>query len=422
MRIGVNTLPLFPGQIGGMETYTVNLLTHLTAIDRQHTYYLFVARYNRDLFNAQFQYPNVVTVPTLSLQGLRYAERGPAKVAGSVGHRLPRLSRWLVNATANAHMLSNIRKHKIDLWFCPLINLAPGRIHIPSVVCIPDLQPAFHPEHYRKDLSDWYRKRLPASCREATQIITLSEFSRSTMVERYGVAPEKIHAIPLAVGDEFLFSKDEAALKAVRSKYNLPAQYAFYPANTWPHKNHIALLKALRLLRAKYSNQLPCVFTGVARGGHEAFLEAAKELDLAGQVRLLGHVEKRDMPLLYRGASILIFPSLFEGFGLPLLEAMASECPVVCSSAASIPEVVGDAALLFDPHDPEAIADTMHQVLSDGGLRRALVQAGRERCGQFSWERTARETLKVLEEAASIGTQPQADHLHTRRENSGGRR
>lgn len=400
MRIGVNTLPLFPGQIGGMETYTVNLLTHLAAIDRQHTYYLFVARYNRALFEAQRQHPNVAKVQTLSLQGLRYAERGPAKVAGFVGQRAPRLSRWLVNAVASAHMLSNIRRHKIDLWFCPLINLTPRHVRLPSVVCIPDLQPELYPEFFRKDLSDWYRKRLPASCREATKIITLSEFSRSTMVERYGVAPEKIHAIPLAVGDEFLSSKDEAALDAVRSKYNLPAQYAFYPANTWPHKNHTTLLKALHLLRAKYSNQLSCVFTGVARGGHEAFLEAAEELDLAGQVRLLGHVEKRDMPLLYRGASILIFPSLFEGFGLPLLEAMASECPVVCSNATSIPEVVGDAALLFDPHDPEAIADAMHRVLTDEDLRRTLIRAGRERCRKFSWERTARETLKVLEEAA----------------------
>ena len=406
MRIGVNTLPLFPGQIGGMETYTVNLLTHLVAIDRQHTYYLFVARYNRALFEAQCQHPNVAKVQTLSLQGLRYAERGPAKVAGSVGQRLPRLSRWLVNATASAHILANIRRHKLDLWFCPLINLAPSQTRIPSVVCIPDLQPALHPEYYRRDLADWYRKRLPASCREATKIITLSEFSRSTMVERYGISPEKIHAISLAVGDEFLFSKDEAALEAVRSKYNLPAQYAFYPANTWPHKNHTTLLKALHRLRAKYSTQLPCVFTGVARGGHEAFLKAAKELDLAQQVRVLGHVERCDMPLLYRGASFLIFPSLFEGFGLPLLEAMASECPVVCSNAASIPEVVGDAALLFDPHDPEAIADAMHRVLTDAELRRALVQAGRERCRQFFWERTARETLKVLEEAASIGARP----------------
>jgi len=116
------------------------------------------------------------------------------------------------------------------------------------------------------------------------------------------------------------------------------------------------------------------------------------------------------MPLLYRGARFLVFPSLFEGFGLPLLEAMASDCPVLCSSAGSLPEVVGDAALLFDPNDPEEMADSMHRILTDEELRRTLVKAGRERALQFSWERTARETLKVLEEAASIGTHPSHTH------------
>lgn len=407
MRIGVNTLPLFPGQIGGMETYTVNLLTHLTAIDRQHTYYLFITHYNRDLFETLLQRPNVMQVSTLSLQGLRYAERGVARVAGPMRRTLPRLSRWLGNAIASAHMLAGIRRHKIDLWFCPLISLAPRHRRLPCVVSIPDLQPEFYPDFFRKDLLEWRRRGLSASCHHAAKVITISEFSRATIIDQYSVCPKKVHAIPLAVGNEFLVSRDEAALEAVRSKYNLPTQYAFYPANTWPHKNHTTLLTALDLLRKKYGLQLPCILTGVERSGHQGVLKAAEDLDLAGQVRLLGYVEKGDMPLLYRGASLLVFPSLFEGFGLPLLEAMASDCPVVCSNATSIPEVVGDAALLFDPHDPKAIADAMHRILTDEELRRRLIHTGRERCRQFSWERTARETLKVLEEAASIGARPQ---------------
>ena len=406
MRIGVNTLPLFPGQIGGMETYAYNLLTHLTAINRHYHYYLFVARYNRTLFEAHFQRPNVSKVRTLSLQGLRYAERGAARLAGSAGRRLPKLSRWLVNAVASAHMLSGIRRHRIELWFCPLINLAPRHIRLPSVVSIPDLQPEFYPDFFRKDLLKWSRMRYPASCRNATKVITFSEFSRSTMVERYGISPEKIHVIPLGVGDEFHLPWDDLALTALRAKYALPPEFAFYPANTWPHKNHTTLLKALHLLRVKHGTRLSCVFTGVERGGHDAFLKAAGELDLTAQVRVLGYVEKREMPLLYRSASFLVFPSLFEGFGLPLLEAMASDCPVVCSRATSIPEVVRNAALFFDPHDPEEIADAMHRVLSDEELRRAMAHAGRERAQDFSWQRSARETLKVLEEAAQIETRP----------------
>ncbi len=410
MRIGVNTLPLFPGQIGGTEVYTYNLLSHLTAIDRQHAYYLFVAHYNRNLFDSHFQRANVFRIRTLSLQGLRYAERGTARLAGSAGRRLPRLSRWLVNAVASADMLYSIRKYKIDLWFCPLINLAPRHIHLPSIVSIPDLQPEYYPDFFSKDLLEWSRRRYPASCRETTKVITFSEFSRATIIDRYSIPPEKVHAIPIAVGDEFLVPRKHSDLEAVKAKYALPPEYAFYPANTWPHKNHTTLLEALHLLRTKYGKRLPCVFTGVERGGHEAFLNAAEEYDLTGEVRLLGYVEKHDMPSLYRCASFLVFPSLFEGFGLPLLEAMASDCPVLCSRVASIPEVAGDAVFFFDPHDPEEIADAMHRILTDEGLRRTLMEAGRDRCRQFSWERTARETLKVLEEAALIGAQP----LHRR--------
>jgi glycosyltransferase involved in cell wall biosynthesis len=406
LRIGVNTLLLFPGQIGGMETYASNLLTQLTAIDRHHSYYLFVTRYNRNLFDPLLQRPNVFRVRTLSLQGLRYAKQGPARLAGSVGQRLPRLSRWLVNALASADMLHNIRKHKIDLWFCPLIYLTPRFLDLPSVISIPDLQSEFYPDFFKKDLLEWHRRRHPQSCRDATKVITFSEFSRDTIIERYDIPPEKVHAIPVAVGDEFLSLQDESALEAVKAKYTLPPEYAFYPANTWPHKNHTMLLKALHLLRMKYSKRLPCIFTGAERTGQEAFLRAAEEYDLTGEVRFLGYVERRDMPLLYRGARFLVFPSLFEGFGLPLLEAMASDCPVLCSSAASIPEVVADAALLFDPHDPEEIADAMHRILTDEELRRTLVHAGRQRSLLFSWERTARETLRVLEELPPSGRTP----------------
>lgn len=403
MRIGVNALPLVPGQIGGTEMYTTNLLTHLTAMDRQHNYYFFVAHYNQGLFDAQFQRANIRKVRTLSLQGLRYADRGPARAVGSVGRRLPRLSRWLVNAAAGAHLLAGIRRHHIDVWFCPLINLTPRHTRLPSVISIPDLQHEFYPNFFEKDLLEWHRRRYPTSCREATKIITFSEFSRTTIVDRYGIRPEKVHVIPHGVTDEFLAPQDDSALQAVKTKYALPSAYAFYPAGTWPHKNHSTLLKALYLLGTKHGIRLPCVFTGVARTGHNALLMAAEELHLTDQIRLLGHIERRDVPLLYRGASLLVFPSLFEGFGLPLIEAMVSDCPIVCSNATCIPEIVGNAALLFDPRDPEAIADMMYRLLTNEELRRSLVEAGQARCRQFTWERSARETLKVLEEAASIG-------------------
>jgi glycosyltransferase involved in cell wall biosynthesis len=240
MRIGVNLLPLFPGQIGGMETYTRNLLAHLMAIDQQHHYYLFVARYNQHLFD--FQHPKLTRVRTISLQGFRYASGGLAGLAGWVGRKFPRLGRSIGNAASSADMQWSIRRHRIDLWFCPLILLAPHHIHLPSVISIPDLQPEFFPDFFRKDLAEWSKRRYPASCRDATKVITFSEFSKGTIVERYGVPRSKVHTIPLAVSEEFLLHYDGPALEAVKAKYGLPPEYAFYPANTWPHKNHATLV------------------------------------------------------------------------------------------------------------------------------------------------------------------------------------
>jgi glycosyltransferase involved in cell wall biosynthesis len=398
MRIGINTLPLFPGQIGGMESYVRNLVPHLAAIDLQHDFYLFVARYNSHVFELPDR--NVTRVKTLSLQGLRYATRGTAKIAGRIGRRLPRVSRWLVSAIASLDLLQKIPRHRIDCWFCPLINLAPRHVTLPSVVSIPDLQPEFYPSFFPADLRHWARRRYPASCQNATRVITFSDFSRASIVTRYGIPAHKVRTIPLAVEAPFLVPPEADEVAAVRAKYGLPPVYAFYPANTWPHKNHVTLLEALRLLRLKHGVRLPCVFTGVERHAHEAIRAAIAAHSLAGQVRLLGYVERRDLPLLYRGALCLVFPSLFEGFGLPVLEAMAAECPVLCSRVTSLPEVAGDAALMFDARDPEGIADALRRILTDSDLRRALVRAGTTRVQQFSWERTARETLKVLEEAA----------------------
>ena len=387
-----------------MEMYALNLLTHLPPLDRQHIYYLFVARYNRDLFEDESR--RIVKVGTVSLQGFRYATTGLARFVGLAGRRFPRTARLVGSAAASAQMLYGIEKHSLDLWFCPLINLAPRHVKLRSVVSIPDLQPEFFPDFFRKDLLEWARRRYPASCRDATKVITFSEFSRATIIDRYGIAPDKIHVIPLAVSDEFLRPPDDATLRAIKTKYSLPPEYVFYPANTWPHKNHGTLLAALRLLRVKHGRRLACVLTGEERGVHSAILEAVEQHDLREQVHVLGYVERRDIRMLYRGASFLAFPSLFEGFGLPLLEAMASDCPVICSRAASLPEVAGHAALLVDPYNPEDMADAMHRVLTDEELRRALRDAGRERCRQFSWETTARETLKVLEAAGSLRAGP----------------
>jgi glycosyltransferase involved in cell wall biosynthesis len=396
MRIGVNTLPLHPGAIGGMENYVYHLLSHLTLLYPADTYYLFVTEYNHQVFD--FQRHNVVRVWLNEINPSRF-EKGLARLAKALERPSPPAAQWARMWLARLALQSCIREFQLDLWFCPLIALDPPRVEVPSVISVPDIQYEFHAEFFSPEVLRWSRKRYPRSCRGATKVLTLSEYSKKTIVAKYRLPKDKVRAVPLAIGEEFGRPWDAEALEGVRRKYRLPVEYAFYPGNTWRHKNHTTLLYALSAYQKKYGRRLPCVFTGAAKEGHAQVLQVVAELNLTDDILFLGYIPKEDMPLLYRGAALLVFPSLFEGFGLPLLEAMASACPILCANTTSIPEVVGDAALMIDPHNPEAMAEGMHRILTDDQLRDRLVASGKERVKRFSWQQTAAETAKVFQEA-----------------------
>ena len=157
-------------------------------------------------------------------------------------------------------------------------------------------------------------------------------------------------------------------------------------------------MEALAVLRARTGLCPPLVLTGTPKEGHPGLLEAAKRLGLREQVRFLGYCPLDEMPALYRGAAALFYPSLFEGFGIPLVEAMWCRCPIVCSNATSLPEVAGDAALLADPHSPDALADALARILTDAALRAELVERGTRRAREFSWRRFTTEVLRSLHE------------------------
>jgi glycosyltransferase involved in cell wall biosynthesis len=171
--------------------------------------------------------------------------------------------------------------------------------------------------------------------------------------------------------------------------------YLFFPGHTWHHKNHRAAVSALAIL-CRAGADLTLVCTGGQREAQPALERLVAENGLEGRVLFLGYVPREAMPALYSGARCLVFPSLFEGFGLPVLEAMSCGCPVVCSNATSLPEVAGEAALLIDPNNPEAIAEAIRSVHENDGLRTSLAARGVKRAQLFSWRRHALETLRVL--------------------------
>lgn len=241
-----------------------------------------------------------------------------------------------------------------------------------------------------------YRYWLPRVWPKADLVITVSQASKADIVRFLGIPAAKIRVIYEGVGNTYQ-AQSEAEIECVRLKHRLPDRYILFVGSVEKRKNLSGLLQAYASLRR--ANHVPhLVIVGAAGRKGVSVADIVDGPDLEDFVRRTGYVPESDLPALYSGAEMFVFPSLYEGFGLPPLEAMACGTPVVCSNAASLPEVVGDAAVTVDPYDVDALADAMHRVLTDPELREDLRAQGLERARQFTWERTARETLAVYRE------------------------
>jgi glycosyltransferase involved in cell wall biosynthesis len=228
-------------------------------------------------------------------------------------------------------------------------------------------------------------------------------FTASCLQGAYRGLAEKLTVVPVGVSDRFAPQVEPGEREALQSGHGLPASgYLFYPANPWPHKNHRRLFEAVRLASQRLGFALPVVCTGRLPGEQPSLGAAAEAAGLApGQLFDLGFVAEDELPALYRSARLLAFPSLFEGFGLPLVEAMACGCPVASSSAACLPEVSAGAARLFDPLDPEAMAEALVEVWEEGPLRRGLVERGLVRADGLRWPRVLPDLLRAYRMAGS---------------------
>jgi glycosyltransferase involved in cell wall biosynthesis len=265
------------------------------------------------------------------------------------------------------------------------------------VVTIYDVTFATHPElHTPANIAHCLRGTQQAIDR-ADAVIAISESTRRDLIERMGAPPDRVHAIPLAASDTFSRVNDPARLEAVRSRYDLPAAFILFVGTIEPRKNLARLLAAYAELPPALRAEVALVVTG-HRGWLESHLpRRAAELGVAEGVRFTGSVPAEDLPALYSLATLFAYPSISEGFGLPVIEAMACGAPVLTSNAAALPEVVGDAALLVDPLDRDAIARGLARLLEDSLLRESLSRRAQARAMTFSWERTARETLALYQ-------------------------
>jgi glycosyltransferase involved in cell wall biosynthesis len=346
--VGISLLTLVPGELGGSETYVRELLRGLERVGT-HDYR--------------------VLLPPVAPDA---AEGLPAEVAGEYRRARTVPERLLAMGAASARP-GPLRRHLAGAQVVHFpLTVALPRVRLPRVVTLHDTQhldlPGMFPRSERAFRAVvWHR-----SLRGASRVIAISEFVRDRAVEGLGLDPERMRVVYSGV-DHAWFTPNGSEREP----------FLFYPARAWPHKNHARLFEAFALLR-KRRPELRLVLSGGGEIG---------ELPPGAEAR--GHVPAEELRALYRTAAALVFPTLYEGFGQPPLEAMACGCPVACSDTAALPEVVGDAARLFDPRSPESIAAAVDDVLDDPA---PWTERGLARAARYSWDSTARDTDAVYAE------------------------
>ena len=278
--------------------------------------------------------------------------------------------------------------------------LGPFRAPCPFVTVVHDVVWRAMPETFPRRDRLILDRFLPGTLERAAAVVTVSEFSRQEIHRYFGTRLEKIHVVPNAVDRRFQPVTDPETIRAVREKHALPERFILNLGVIQPRKNVEGLILAYCGLPDELREQYGLVVTG-KHGWGEGLPLALAETAVPGVIRPTGYVPDEDLPALYSAASAFVYPSLYEGFGIPPLEAMACGTPVLTSNVASLPEVVGDAALTVDPRDVDAIRQGLQRLLTDEELRARLVQAGLERAQRFTWRDSAEKLVKVLRRAVS---------------------
>lgn len=288
----------------------------------------------------------------------------------------------------------------VDLFHSPhyvLPLLTPSR----SIVTIHDCIHLIFPQYLKQPMAHTYaRLMFWTAAHRAKRILTVSEASKSDILRFFGIPSSKVTVIHNAIDERFYLEPNEEDLVRVQERYQLHDPFLMYAGNVKPHKNLERLIDAFVMIRHDGYGDLKLLITGSEISKYTELRRAVHRYNLHKHVRFLGYQSEKTLAALYRLASVFVFPSLYEGFGLPPLEAMASGTPVVASNVSSLPEVVGDAAVLVNPYDPRSIAEGIQKVLVDQSLRETLIKKGAIQARSFSWQESVRKLHRIYKEIA----------------------
>lgn len=378
MQVGISTFGCDGGR-SGIGRYAVNLIRHLARLSDPAEYHLCAFQDESHVF---------VGDPTPRVHIDLFPNWMKRPVVNIAWHQT-QLAGWC-------------RRHRHEVLFLPAGNRRlPFHAPCPTVGTVHDFSSLHVSGKYDAARMFYIKQVLPVLVRRLTHVLTISESSKRDIVEYAQVDPERITVTPLAVDHaQYQVDSDEAQDR-LRAQFQLEQPYLLYVSRIeHPGKNHIRLIEAFERLKASGHYPHLLVLAGSDWGGAEEVHKRAARSPFADEIRFTGYIPDSQLVALYACAEMLVFPSLYEGFGLPLLEAMAAGTPIACANVSSLPEVGGDAATYFSPDDPDSIHDAICQLLDDAEYRQRSIRKGIERSRQFTWEATAQNTYNAMLAAA----------------------
>ena len=375
MRIGIEAQRIFRKKKHGMDMVALELIKQLQIIDTQNEYFIFVNTMEdkeslQETTNFKIVYLKESSYPV-----------------------------W-----EQYHLPKAVKEYKLDVLHCTS-NTAPLYTSVPLVITLHDIiyleKWNFTQGTAYQIVGNLYRRwNVPQVVKKARHIITVSNFERGRIADYFKLPTHQLSAIYNGVGTHFKKVSNLAELERTKRTYHLPDNFIFYLGNTDPKKNVMGVLKAFSILKKRGNLDTKLLMLDIDRDYLLNIMQQINDIGLMNDIVFSGYVPNKDLPAIYSQASLFLYPSLRESFGIPLVEAMACEVPIITSNTSSMPEVALDAALLVDPNNPYEIAETIHKLQTDLSLQKQLIQKGLERATHFTWKSNAERTLEIYKKLA----------------------
>ncbi|MFC1781417.1 glycosyltransferase family 4 protein [Planctomycetota bacterium] len=395
LKITINAQLFYGGGSGGIEQFTICLTNALGKLNDGSEEYTIIGPYIGYELLEPYVGPNQKIIPGAKPHCHRWEQS--KRLLGPLRRPAGKFVRAIKKRNMNSSSKLSEAINKTDGFFDSLdsdiIHFPYQKYYncnVPTIYNPHDLQHLHYPEFFGQEEISWREKAYPHACHNARAIAVSSDWVKDDIIKQYKIDPEKIYVIYPGVPTELYKPINQTNIHKIRNKFNLPENFVLYPAQTWPHKNHIRLLEAIKLLHDKNNLNINLVCTGKKNDFWPVIEKRIRELNIGKHVQFTDFINDTEIRALYHLAQFVILPSLFEGGGFPVLEAFRENTPVTCSNTTSLGEYGKDAALLFNPKSVEDISRAIFQMTKEPELRTKLSQQGNNRIRMFDWEQVAK--------------------------------